>query len=420
LRLETRKRIILPVVLLAVAALVFVLGYLLPTRLHVERATYIEVAPEVVYGLVNDLSQFEHWTPWYDRDPAIRYQAASPQRGLGATLHWEAEDSGAGSVSIIDAQPYASLRLLLEEGGDQAVLAFQFEPLEKGTHIVWTLDAEQGSNPLSRYQGWLAERRLKARFETGLNRLRLLSEAQPVLPPSQLVTQEIKYKVDGKPFTGYLAYDQNRSNRPGILLVHDRWGPSDSMRKRAEQLGGLGYTAFALDLYGGGKPPASAEQAEQLAGEIIKHPKIAQQRIQAALDVLKDQAGTDRERLAAVGYGLGGTLALQMARMGMTLDGVVSFYGDLTPHGESAAKGKVAASILVLNGAADKTADPHALDAFMQEMDGAGVDYEFMNYPNVGYGFADPVANSDATAYNADADKNSWQKMQAFLARVFG
>lgn len=424
---ETRIRILLPALILGLAALVYATGYLLPTRTQVERATYIDVAPEVVYGLMNDLGQFKEWAPWLSRDPEIRYSVEQPARGLGARLGWKSEDAtlGEGRLSIIDAQPHSKLRMLLEfDDDDRAVLAYRFEPLEGGTHIVWTLDVEHGANPVRRYQGLLAKRRLEALLEPGLDHLRRLSERQPALPAANVATQELGYQVDGQTFTGFLAYDQNRQQSPGVLIVHEWWGHDDYVRKRAEQLAALGYVALALDMYGG-KHAAHPDEAGKMAGEVTANFEAAKERFMAALQVLKDHPAVNPEQLAAIGYCFGGNIVLNMARAGVDLDGVVSFHGTLNAIAGPAQQGRVKAGVLVLNGADDPMVPPEQVQAFMEEMDRAGVDYEFINYPGATHAFTNPEADNYAKqfnlplAYNADADQQSWQKMRDFFGRIF-
>jgi dienelactone hydrolase len=425
---ETRIRILLPALVLGLAAIVYAAGYLLPTDTRVERVTYIDISPEVLYGLINDLERFKDWAPWQGRDPKIQYTVEQPARGLGAALRWESEDSslGEGRLSIIDAQPYSKLRMLLEIGGDErAVLAYRLEPLEDGTHIEWTLEMDHGANPVRRYQGLLAKRRLDSLLKPGLDHLRRLSERQPALSAVDVVTQELDYKVDGQSFTGFLAYDRNRRQSPGVLIVHEWWGHDDYVRKRAGQLAGLGYVALALDMYGGGKHAKHPDEAGRMAGEVKKNFETARARFMAALETLRDHPATDRERLAAIGYCFGGNIVLNMARAGVDLDGVVSFHGTLDAIAGPARQGEVKAGMLVLNGADDPMVPPEQLQAFMEEMDRAGVDYELINYPGATHAFTNPEADNYAKqfnlplAYNADADQQSWQKMRDFFARIF-
>ncbi len=77
----------------------------------------------------------------------------------------------------------------------------------------------------------------------------MLSVAQ-----AEIHSEVVSYKIDGQPFQGYLSYDDAiRGKRPGVLVVHEWWGHNAYARKRADMLAKLGYTAFALDMYGAGK-----------------------------------------------------------------------------------------------------------------------------------------------------------------------
>ena len=71
---------------------------------------------------------------------------------------------------------------------------------------------------------------------------------------AEIKTETIEYKAGDTVLKGYLAYDDSiKGKRPGVLVVHEWWGLNDYARKRAQMLAELGYTAFALDMYGEGK-----------------------------------------------------------------------------------------------------------------------------------------------------------------------
>ena len=71
---------------------------------------------------------------------------------------------------------------------------------------------------------------------------------------AEIKSETIKYEVAGQPFEGTLSYDDGiKGKRPGVLVVHEWWGHNAYAKKRAEMLAKLGYTAFALDMYGAGK-----------------------------------------------------------------------------------------------------------------------------------------------------------------------
>ena len=238
-------------------------------------------------------------------------------------------------------------------------------------------------------------------------------------------TKEIDYSSNGTTLKGYLAFDDAiEGKRPGILVVHEWWGLNDYARKRAEMLAGLGYTALAVDMYGNGKTAAHPEDAGKFSGEIRKNLPLATARFTAALEVLKQEPTVDPEKIAAIGYCFGGGVVLEMARAGIDLDGVVSFHGSL-PTENPAKAGSVKAKVLVFNGADDPFNPPEVVDAFKKEMEAAGVDYTFINFPGAKHSFTNPDADKFGKEfnlpleYNKEADEKSWQAMQDFFNVIF-
>jgi len=242
---------------------------------------------------------------------------------------------------------------------------------------------------------------------------------------AEVVGNEVTYQHGETVMNGYLAQDNAiTGKRPGVIVVHEWWGHNAYARQRADMLARLGYTALAVDMYGDGKTANHPEDAGKFAGEVKKDMSVAKARFQAALDLLNMQASVDNTKTAAIGYCFGGGLALEMARMGVDLDAVASFHGSLGTA-NPAQKGAVKTRILVFNGGADPFVTPEQVDAFKKEMDAAGADYRFIEYPGVKHSFTNPDADEFGRQfnlplqYNAEADKASWQEMLDFFGTVF-
>ena len=249
--------------------------------------------------------------------------------------------------------------------------------------------------------------------------------ALAVTAQAKVVSKEVAYSADGLNLKGYLAFDDaQKDKRPGVLVVHEWWGQNDYIRKRARMLAELGYVALALDMYGDGKQAAHPEDASKFSSEVMKNLDVAEQRFMAGLELLQQQPQTDKQQVAAIGYCFGGGVVLAMARRGVDLDGVASFHGGLGA-GAPAAPGKIKAKVLVLNGADDPFVKPEQIAAFKEEMTAAGVDYEFVNYPGAKHAFTNPAATENGKKfqlpleYNAEVDKQSWQKLQNFFQQIF-
>ena len=247
------------------------------------------------------------------------------------------------------------------------------------------------------------------------------------LAPLQAAVQgaDVTYTAGGTVLKGYLAYDDAvQGKRPGVIVVHEWWGHDEYARDRARALAKLGYTAFAVDMYGNGKIVDHPDKAGAAMNELLGDAKTLRARFDAALDVLKKHKTTDARRIAAIGYSMGGRIVLQMARDGVDLAGVVGFYGSLDTS-SPAKPGKVKAKVLVLNGADDPLVPPAAVDAFKKEMIAAKADYTFVNYPGAKHCFTNPSSDALAAkfklpfAYDAGADQKSWAEMQTFLKRIF-
>jgi len=78
-----------------------------------------------------------------------------------------------------------------------------------------------------------------------------------------------------------------------------------------------------------------------------------------------------------------------------------------------------------MNGADDSFVKPEAISEFKQEMQDAGVNYRFINYPGAKHGCTNPDADKFSRkfnlplAYNADVDRQSWQEMLELFGKVF-
>jgi dienelactone hydrolase len=205
-----------------------------------------------------------------------------------------------------------------------------------------------------------------------------------------------------------------------VLVVHEWLGLNDHAKQRAEMLAGLGYVAFACDMYGKGVRGAGPADGPKLSAPFKEDRKLMRARATAGLDVLRKHALVDSSRLAAIGFCFGGTTALELARGGTDVRGVVGFHAGLgtsTP----AQPGQVKAKVLVCHGADDPHVPPPEVHAFEDEMRKAGVDWELNAYGHAVHSFTNKSAHDRAhgTEYNAEADRRSWQAMRDFFSEVF-
>lgn len=235
-------------------------------------------------------------------------------------------------------------------------------------------------------------------------------------------TETIEYKEGDTTLEGLLAYDEARTGRrPGVLVVHQWKGLGGYEKRRAEMLAKLGYTVFAVDIYGKGIRADNPKDAATLAGKYKSDRALLRARVAAGLAVLKRQPLTDAGRVAAIGYCFGGTTVLELARSGAELAGVVSFHGGLNSPTPDDAK-KIKARVLALHGADDPFVPPAEVAAFEEEMRKSGADWQLVAYGGAVHSFTDAGAGTDnakGAAYNEMADRRSWEAMKVFFSEVF-
>lgn len=234
-------------------------------------------------------------------------------------------------------------------------------------------------------------------------------------------TKTIEYKQGDQVLEGYLAWDDAAAGpRPGVLVVHEWTGLGDYVKMRCRKLAELGYIAFGADIYGKGVHP-TLQEAGAIAGKYKKDQKLMRDRVTAALDVLRGSPLCDPKRVAAIGYCFGGTCVLELARSGADVAGVVSFHGGLSTANPADAK-NIRGKVLVLHGADDPHVTPKEVETFEEEMRNSGVDWQFVAYGGAVHAYTNPSAgndNSKGAAYNATADRRSWEAMKVFFAEIF-
>jgi dienelactone hydrolase len=237
--------------------------------------------------------------------------------------------------------------------------------------------------------------------------------------------KDVSYEANGRTLKGYIAYDDAiKGKRPGVLVVHEWWGQNEYARKRARMLAELGYTALAVDMYGDGKVVDNPDDAGKLSTEVSKDMHMAKARFEAGMQLLRKQETVDANEIAAFGYCFGGGVVLNMARLGEDLKGVASFHGGLATD-NPAQPGKVKARIISFSGDADPMITADKVAGFKKEMENAGANYRVVTYSGAKHAFTNPDADELGKkfklpiAYDAAADKDSWEQAKKFLHEVF-
>lgn len=239
-------------------------------------------------------------------------------------------------------------------------------------------------------------------------------------------SKKIEYKHGELNCIGYLAWDDAISGpRPGVLVFHEFWGLDAYAKRRVDQLAGLGYIAFAPDMYGNGKLAEHPKDAGAMAGAVRQNVEDWKSRGLQALEILRSQPQCDKTKVAAIGYCFGGSTVQQLAFAGTDLKAVVSFHGGLvTPTPEQVKS--IKSAVLICNGADDTFISGDAIKAFKEALDKNGGKYEFKNYEGAVHSFTVPEATENGKkfgmgiAYSEAADKKSWSDMLDLFKKTLG
>lgn len=211
-------------------------------------------------------------------------------------------------------------------------------------------------------------------------------------------TQWIDYKQGNTALSGYLVYDDAvQGRRPGVLMIHDRSGFSESTLADARMIAGLGYVVFAEDIFGKGFVPKTVPEMMETIAIYDKDRPLMRARALAGFDVLKAQPTVDPAKLASVGYCFGGTTGIELMETGAPLLGFVSVHGafnNFTPEAAKNIKGRV----LILHGAEDPVAPMDQLNIVISQFRAAKVDFEVNLYSGAAHGFTKPQNPSEMRA----------------------
>jgi dienelactone hydrolase len=242
------------------------------------------------------------------------------------------------------------------------------------------------------------------------------------LPAMAAMTQKkVPYELDKTKFEGVLVFDDSAGPKPGLVLVPNWLGITPANLKQAELIAGRGYVVFVADVYGVASRPKDQGEAGKAAGALKNDRALLRARMKKALEVFlaTKLPQLDPNRVGAIGFCFGGTAALELARAGAKVGGVVSFHGGLGSPTPDDAK-KITAKVLALHGADDPAVPPEEVAAFQAELRAAKVDWQLVSFGNAVHSFTDVDAkNPGRNEYNPVVTARAYAMMDDFFAEVF-
>ncbi|MEH2592402.1 SRPBCC family protein [Bradyrhizobium sp. AZCC 1721] len=167
--------------ILAIAvAIVLILAATKPNTLRVQRAISIKAPAERIFPLISDFQQWRNWSPYEEKDPAMKRTYSGAERGKGAVYAWDGDKNvGSGRMEILETLAPSKIVIKLDffkpfEGHNTA--EFTMLPQGDGTHVTWLMHGP--ANFMSRLiQVFMNLDRMIGRdFEAGLANLKTLTE----------------------------------------------------------------------------------------------------------------------------------------------------------------------------------------------------------------------------------------------------
>ena len=172
--------VIIAVILAIAIAAVLILAATKPTTLRVQRSVSINAPPERIFSLISDFHQWVTWSPYEQKDPAMKRTYSGTERGRGAVYAWDGNKNvGSGRMEILDVSAPSKIVIKLDffkpfEGHNTA--EFTMLPQGDGTHVTWLMHGP--ANFMSRLiQVFMNLDNLIGKdFEAGLVNLKTITE----------------------------------------------------------------------------------------------------------------------------------------------------------------------------------------------------------------------------------------------------
>ena len=214
----------------------------------------------------------------------------------------------------------------------------------------------------------------------------------------------VDFPSNGGTTQGYLATPTSGKG-PGVLVIQEWWGLVPHIKRVCDRFAAEGFSALAPDMYHG----KTADEPDG-AGKLFMALNIAQAEkdLRGAARYLAQQSST--AKLGAVGFCMGGQLALFAGTVNPNVGAVVDFYGvhpNVKPD-----YSKLSGPVLGLFAEKDGFVTPQTAREVDAAIKKAGKQSEIHIYPNVDHAFF----NEDNTgAYNKAAADDAWRRTTTFF-----
>ena len=223
--------------------------------------------------------------------------------------------------------------------------------------------------------------------------------------------QLVEFASNGSNAQSYLARPEAGSG-PGVIVIQEWWGLVDHIKAVADRFAGEGFFALAPDLYRG-ESTLSPDTAGRLMMALDIDRAIAD--LGGAVQMLTGLEGVTGESVGAVGFCMGGQLALAAACKNAQIGACVDFYG-VHPN-VTLDFSQLRAPVLGLFAENDDFVTPEVARKLEHDIRQAGKRVDFHIYPGADHGFFN---DSRPDAYQEEAASDAWNRTRDFFREHLG
>jgi hypothetical protein len=152
-----------------------------PSDFRVERSAVVSAPAPVVFAQVNDLHNWDAWSPFAKLDPAAKQTFEGPRAGTGAALAWAGNrQAGEGRMTITESRPYELIRFKLDFVKPFAVTntaEFTFTSWGDQTAVTWSMSGRQNFMAKAFCMFMSMDKMVGGEFEKGLAQMKSVAES---------------------------------------------------------------------------------------------------------------------------------------------------------------------------------------------------------------------------------------------------
>jgi carboxymethylenebutenolidase len=217
---------------------------------------------------------------------------------------------------------------------------------------------------------------------------------------------DIEFPIADGTAPGYLA--EPAGNGPGVIVLQEWWGLDEHIRSLCDRLATEGFYALAPDLYRGETTTQPDEAQQKMMAMSMAQ---VEQDMCGAADYLASQPGVEGPGVGAVGFCLGGGLAIWAAATCPNIVAAVTYYY-VMPHGKPDFT-KIKGPVLGHFGTADEFIPLEDANKLESELEDAGVETTFHYYEGAGHAFFNDT--NRLGTYDKEQAETSWERTVSFL-----